>query len=382
MILKSISYSENDQSLQPWKLEKLSFGRRMLIVGRNASGKSRSLNLTSGLARLLIGAQPVGINGNYVATFEHENKEYKYEMKYENSIVIKEKITINGNVYLDRNEDGTGDIFAEQINNGMNIKFQIPQNVLASLARRDLLQHSFIEPLYLWANSLRYYRFGAIDQGSLAVFISGIQSSIDDKDQNAVVAIFKDGVKKFGDAFISSIINDLSEIDYNVENIELSSPLTIRFDPNGPQPVSLNVKEKDLNCLTDQLGMSTGMFRVLALLVHVNYAQFNGSASSVLIDDIGEGLDFDRSCRLIKHLREKSIKYGFQLVMTSNDKFVMNNVPLDEWTVLHRTGGTVHVRNNENSKEIFDDFKFTGLSNFSFFEMNAVQMNNDSSCEE
>lgn len=382
MILKSISYSENDQSLQPWKLEKLSFGRRMLIVGRNASGKSRSLNLTSGLARFLIGAQPVGTYGNYVATFEHENKEYKYEMKYENSIVIKEKITINGKVYLDRNEDGTGDIFAEQINNGMNIKFQIPQNVLASLARRDLLQHSFIEPLYLWANSLRYYRFGAIDQGSLAVFISGIQSSIDDKDQNAVVAIFKDGVKKFGNTFISSIINDLSEIDYNVENIELSSPLTIRFDPNGPQPVSLNVKEKDLNCLTDQLGMSTGMFRVLALLVHVNYAQFNGSASSVLIDDIGEGLDFDRSCRLIKLLREKSIEYGFQLVMTSNDKFVMNNVPLDEWTVLHRTGGTVHVRNNENSKEIFDDFKFTGLSNFSFFEMNAVQMNNDSSCEE
>ena len=112
----------------------------------------------------------------------------------------------------------------------------------------------------------------------------------------------------------------------------------------------------------------------MALLIHVNFAQFKGATSSVLIDDIGEGLDFDRSCRLIELLREKSKTYNFQLVMATNDKFVMNHVPLDEWTVLQRTSNVVHVRNYENSRVAFDDIRFTGLSNFSFFEMNAVEM--------
>ena len=157
--------------------------------------------------------------------------------------------------------------------------------------------------------------------------------------------------------------------------MNLAPPISVRFNINGAQPVSLSVKERTLPGITDQLGMSTGMFRVLALLIHVNFAQFKGSASSVLIDDIGEGLDFDRSLRLIELLRRKAEIYGFQLVMTTNDKFVMNHVPLEEWTVLHRTGNVVHVRNYENSKRAFDEFKFTGLSNFSFFEMNSVEMN-------
>ncbi|KVF71008.1 hypothetical protein WS75_22795 [Burkholderia sp. FL-7-2-10-S1-D7] len=124
------------------------------------------------------------------------------------------------------------------------------------------------------------------------------------------------------------------------------------------------------------------MFRVLALLIHVNFAKFKGAVSTVLVDDIGEGLDFDRSCRLIELLRSKSQQHEFQLIMSTNDKFVMNHVPLDEWTVLHREGSTVHVRNKENSKAAFDEFKFTGLSNFSFFEMNAVEMAREADDEE
>lgn len=212
--------------------------------------------------------------------------------------------------------------------------------------------------------------------GSLAIF-GATGQQVDDRDENAFTGIFQEGIKLFQQPFIDSIIADLAEIDYDVETINLAAPISVRFSPGGPQPVALSVKERALQGVTDQLGMSTGMFRVLALLIHVNFAQFKGSASSVLIDDIGEGLDFDRSVRLIELLRSKAKKYNFQLVMTTNDKFVMNHVPLDEWTVLHRSASVVHVRNQENSKRAFDEFKFTGLSNFSFFEMNAIEMNFD-----
>ena len=355
-------------------METLSFGPRMLLVGKNTAGKSRSLSVTAGLARQLVGVQPPGLSGNYIVKFDFDGRKYQYEVSFRDLEVVRESIVIDDVSHLNRGEGGRGKILAEKVGKGELIDFQVPPTALAAVARRDAIQHSFIEPLFDWANSLRYYQFGAIFQGALAVFIPTGQP-LDERDQNAVVAIFKEGDKQFGPKFVESVKNDFAAIDYPVEYIDLAVPISVRFNPIGPQPISIRVKEKGLQGITDQIGMSAGMFRVLALLVHVNYAQFKGAASSVLIDDIGEGLEFERSVKLIELLRAKAEKYDFQLVMSTNDKFVMNSVPLDEWRVLHRTGSVVHVRDYENSQAAFDDFKFTGLSNFSFFEMNAVEMN-------
>jgi hypothetical protein len=95
-------------------------------------------------------------------------------------------------------------------------------------------------------------------------------------------------------------------------------------------------------------------------------------STCILIDDIGEGLDFDRSCRLIDLLRKKAKESNIQLILSTNDRFVMNRVPLEEWSVLQRRGSHVRVRNYENSRELFEEFKFTGLSNFSLLEMDFL----------
>ena len=86
-----------------------------------------------------------------------------------------------------------------------------------------------------------------------------------------------------------------------------------------------------------------------------------------LIDDIGEGLDYERSCELIDLLIEKAKSHFVQLIMTTNDRFVMNRVPLEMWTVLNRTGSIVKGYNIHNSAEKFDKFRFTGMSNFDLF---------------
>lgn len=92
-------------------------------------------------------------------------------------------------------------------------------------------------------------------------------------------------------------------------------------------------------------------------------------STCIIVDDIEEGLDFDRSCRLIDLLREKAHASRIQLILSTNDRFVMNRVPLEEWSVLVRERNHVRVLNHGNSKELFEEFKFTGLSNFSFLEM-------------
>ena len=50
----------------------------------------------------------------------------------------------------------------------------------------------------------------------------------------------------------------------------------------------------------------------------------------------------------------------------------MNAVPLEDWAVLHRKGGICKVYNYNNSREAFEEFKFTGLSNFDFFATNFL----------
>ena len=109
-----------------------------------------------------------------------------------------------------------------------------------------------------------------------------------------------------------------------------------------------------------------------SILIQVNYSQMSKNATCILVDDIGEGLDFERSWRLIEVLREKADESSVQLILSTNDRFVMNHVPLEEWSVLQCHGALRASADCENSRNVFEEFKFTGLSNFSFLEMDFV----------
>ena len=115
--------------------------------------------------------------------------------------------------------------------------------------------------------------------------------------------------------------------------------------------------------------MSQGMFRTLSILIQVNYSQMAKKATCILIDDIGEGLDFRRFWRLIDLLHRKAEDTSIQLVLSTNDRFVMNHVPLDEWSVLQQQGGHVPVKNCQNSRDVLEKVQVYGASNFSFLEM-------------
>ena len=118
--------------------------------------------------------------------------------------------------------------------------------------------------------------------------------------------------------------------------------------------------------------MSQGMFRVLSLIIQLNYSKMAQRATTVVIDDIGEGLDFERSCALINLLMAKYSGSNIQLIMATNDRFVMNQVPLETWSVLQRSGHHCRVFNHANSSQAFEEFKFTGLNNFDFFATDFI----------
>jgi energy-coupling factor transporter ATP-binding protein EcfA2 len=53
MRLKNVTYREFAGTLQEWSLEDLSLQPSNLLVGKNATGKSRTLNIINGLSRQL-----------------------------------------------------------------------------------------------------------------------------------------------------------------------------------------------------------------------------------------------------------------------------------------------------------------------------------------
>lgn len=376
MRLKSVTYGEFEGTPQEWTIEGLSLGDRNLVVGKNASGKTRALNIISALARHLSGVQPPAISENYDFVFTHEDKTLRYQLKCDDNLVVKEEFSVNGRSLLNRQDRGEGVIWAEKLDGGKEMSFQTPPSELAAVARRDTIQHKFFEPLYAWGSSLRHYHFGGpLGQPNLAVFSPKEGMKLDDRDENAVVALYRQAEKEFKDEFKQAVIKDMREIDYNIERIGIAPLVSIRMStvPGLPgEVVGLYVKEKDLAGITDQFSMSQGMFRTLSIVIQVNYSQMAKKSTCILIDDIGEGLDFDRSCRLIDLLRKKAQESNIQLILSTNDRFVMNRVPLEEWSVMQRQGNHVRVRNYENSRELFEEFKFTGLSNFSFLEMDFV----------
>jgi energy-coupling factor transporter ATP-binding protein EcfA2 len=367
-----IDYSQFAGKPEEWRLGRASFKNINLLVGRNASGKTRTLNIVKGLADLLsMREQLHWLSGDYHVVFEDGEKDIAYMLKYEEGNVIEERITIDNHAVLTRGPDGSGRILAAEI--GRDIRFQITVNEVAACAKRDAIQHPFLDPLYEWGRSVIHFLFGTPLGKDTFVTLEEKENvdKIDDKallrDANNVLMVFRKGRQKFGREFEEAIKRDMKALDYHIVKIGVGAPTSLVFTGLPAPAVGLWVEEAGLRARIDQAGMSQGMFRSLSVIIQVNYILRAKASQCILIDDIGEGLDYERSSSLVNLLIKKTEKSGVQLFMATNDRFIMNSVPLEYWSIVNRSGSVCEILNRENSPEVFENFEFTGLGNFDFF---------------
>ncbi|MDD4928369.1 MAG: AAA family ATPase [Gallionella sp.] len=370
MSLKKFSYSEFEGDQRKWEFERTEFGNVNLLVGRNSTGKSRVLNVIASVCKVISGQQVRPFtSGRFDIEVEIGGELYAYLITFKDNLVMEEHLTVDGFVRLTRDLDGKGQVyFASE---DRDIRFQITNKTIAIQNKNDRLQHPFIHHLYEWASGVALYNFGS-DFGKNRLMarppndlLGSIEnSSIGDVDNT--VGIYINAFSRFSHDFDHAVIRDMSKLGYHLEevaaeqldNIGLNSPL-----------LGLITVERDLGALRNpQLSMSQGMFRALALIIHLNLAIFSHDKKLLLIDDIGEGLDYERASAIIDLIISAAEKEHIQVLMTSNDRFVMNRVPLDYWAVLERTGKLVKTFTPKNSPNEFENFKFIGLSNFDFFQ--------------
>jgi hypothetical protein len=375
MVLQKFNYSEFTGTPNSWSLDGLVLENINLLVGKNASGKTNTLTRIAWFGNMLAGRQPqLLISGNYDVEFNHDNSIYRYKLNILSHKVEYEELVINDERKFDRGGDGKGKIFTTHIKGEM--EFQLSPNQLVITSKRDAIQHPFLEELVVWGEGLRMYAFGA-DMGKYTIspVIDMSNINVDSRDVNSVIGLYLKGVLEFPEIFQKRIIASMENIGYelgmmgvsNVSNIESPIPYV------GNDGVVLCVIEKDSNTPISQFNMSQGMFRALSLIIQVTYNTLKLLSTAILVDDIGEGLDFERSTKLITLLIELAEKDdNIQFIMSTNDRFVMNNVSLKHWQIIQRNGGQCNIFNYQNSKEIFDEFKYTGLNNFDFFSTDFI----------
>ncbi len=380
MILNQFEYSEFDGLPIKWLLKPFMLEKVNLLVGKNATGKINTLHKIVWLANMLAGVQPQLLNsGNYNVEFSDNGEIYHYELKLSAQNVSSEKLTIGEKTMFSRGRDGKGKIVAEQYLKPM--KFQLSPNQLVVVSKRDIIQHPYLEKLFIWANGLRFYEFGtSLGRDTFMITNNTNNINVNPRNTNSVVALYVKGEQDFSQ-FREQIIASMKEIGYDIGDIRVSANPAlvppIPLDPNS-YPLMLYVVEKTSKVAFFQNQMSQGMFRAFSLITQLTYNVLSKSSSTVLIDDIGEGLDFERSSGIIKLITRLAEKSGTQLIMSTNDRFVMNNVSLEYWQVIQRTGGECKVFNYQNSKEKFDEFEYTGLSNFDFLKTDFINSKRES----
>lgn len=360
MILKALKYTRYKGAPREWSIEGPNndyayFDNINLLVGKNASGKSRTLNVMREIGNLLSGKinlkNTISPTESFDLIFKNEKGKYRYILDYKDKKVSSEILYVDNKKIIDREKKILKSL------DGEDVHFEVEDYELC-ISKLDLEEKPYYEKFVLWGNTLRKYLFAnQIEKNSLVKTYTELDDE-DPGDEGADLLIntFYQGCTLFGDSFIKEVISDMEDLGYDITDICIQ-------EYNGRYGLSI---EEEGKYTVSQREMSQGMFRALSLFIMLTHARMSNLSVCILVDDMAEGLDFERSRGVIDMVIMKVNKSNMQFFMSSNDRQVMNQIPIRFWSVIDRDGDKSIFYDYTNSKETFEDFRYTGLNNFDF----------------
>ena len=353
MRIKSFSYSSDN-----WVLQKIDLQEVNLLVGTNGTGKSKTLfwlNILRGYIATGDLSDAVESSTFNISWLTKSNQTLTYSLEISEDeiqelIVFNESLFLEDTILLQRKSDKSCIIFSES-NKEFNV-INPPLNELALLSRRDTKEYPYFEIIIDWAKNSYELEFSSINVENEVVFTESHQEHY-----AKLYSILSEKNRR-------NVINNYNSVGFKILDIEYKSI--------GNNKHFLVLTEEGLNSPIYQFELSQGMMRTLCVLTYIEYLISKNKTATLLIDDLGEGLDYIRAKELGKIIFKRCKENNIQLVATSNDSFLMEVVTIDYWNVLTRKGKVVSALNKFNYPELFDDFKFTGLSNFDFFSSDYI----------
>ena len=343
MILSRFSY----KNASGWTLEDLSLNHQNLIVGLNSVGKSRTVSAIGHVASFIKG--DVDATDDFSCSLILENG-YRLEYSFDVSggQVLAENLKKNDNLLIQRKD------FSAKMYNDL---VSPPESKLLIQVRRDTKLYPEIEEIIQWAEHTSLFVFSNITTAPNSLSPYAIS------DEPLLPVMFN----KISDEQKELLITYMCDLGYKINGIEGYEGL------NGAK--SLLIYESGLKMPLRPFDLSNGMFRVFCVLLYMIYSSTLSDTKCLIIDDMGEGLDYRRSKKLGTIMYEYCRKNHVQLIATSNDSFLMDAVDLQHWNILQREDNRVYSINMSNSPALFKKFQRTGLSNFDILSSNFIANN-------
>lgn len=343
MILSDFSFTRDYWSLNNIHLQGLT-----LLVGPNAVGKSKTLDSILRVSDYITGRKLIQEKSSFSTQIRLEDSldsiEYSFSVKL--GLISSEALSVNGEIKVQRNSQSAF-FFGEEVNP--------PLSRLLLGSRRDTEKYPQIERIMSFFESVSLFSFSQIIPGKKVVdpiTIGGID----------VAGLFA----KLSDKSRETIVTKLNDLGFKVGKL---------YPFETVSNTLIAMKEEGVDSEFVMWAFSTGLIRVVSLLTYLFYLSETNKEGIILIDDLGEGLDYHRSTKLGSFVCDFCRENGIQLVLTTNDSFLMNVIDINNWNVLSREGSTVSAISTATDPELFADFKLTGLSNYDFFRSDFIAKN-------
>ncbi|MDP1800229.1 MAG: AAA family ATPase [Bacteroidota bacterium] len=348
-LTKEVGYKDE------WIIDDIYLNNLNLLVGKNSTGKSRALRVIKLFSQAILHSQL--INAHFIFYFRSESYgELCYQIKCGTGLRIYEKITTNNSIVLLERYGNEAKIYSFLENRIQTI--HPPDKKLTLHSRRDVNEYPFFEEIVTWAESLQYFNFGHLH----ASLNFDNQSQERDKTISSQLSI-GEMVNLLSTDGKNEIITMFNSLGYELEDVV----------PNlNKEKKEIIIREKYLTQGLIESSISQGMYRALSLLIFIKYNQEQNKLKTLVIDDLCEGLDYERSSMLGKTIFAYLATLDTQLVATTNDYFLMNSVDTAYWNVLRRKQNIVKSYNIVSNASLFKKFDFSGLMNFDFFSSDFI----------
>ncbi|WP_319405334.1 AAA family ATPase [uncultured Desulfosarcina sp.] len=374
--MRILSYEASAGYEDDIEFNKMKFGRLNLIVGNSGTGKTRLLNTIFNSA-LLVTKEEKFFIGKWDITLEHNSEKYRWIIEtgkddndddIKKAKILKERIikfdNEKENVLVDRSLES----------------FIFNDKELPKLPKREssislLKDEKIIKPIYDGLSSIMRRNFSGSDLEQETSYQT-LPYSLFEKIQESrdlenlfhsglnlncklyvLSEVFKDIYDKICATFIETFPFVTKTKMLGADNFGLHYP--------GIVP-AFSMKEKFSKKWISLNAFSSGMKKVLLILCDVYILPETGCV--YLVDEYENSLGVNAINFFPSVLYEAG--RNSQFIITSHHPYIIGNVPVKDWLILHRKGSKVFIQQGEELEEKFGKSKqkaFIQLINDSFY---------------
>ncbi len=368
--MKIVEYKYSDGPNGGWNYSKIALGNINLFVGESGSGKTKLLNTIFNIGSFIISSQP-GTRGVWEFEFDIEGVRYSWHYMNSNGNKIEKEIITQGigndkKIIVDR----TADKFLFHTTPLPKLSSQVSAICL-------LKEEPEIEKLFNGFGKIMRRNFfsneleKAAEYGNIpAEILSKITNTKDIKLLAQIMPLSSRLYilnRVFPDKY-NQICNYFKSIFKTIQTCELPNFSTVYPEISDGLPHTIPVfavREKGVKNLIGLNELWSGMQKVLLLLTDI--MTLSGE-DIYLLDEYENSLGINA----INFFPDFLIQHGGnnQFIITTHHPYLINNMPIKDWYVFHRSGSDVAIMHGKELESRYGTSKqkaFVQLINDPFY---------------